>query len=84
MIEQSILQDEMESTINTSASAEASNAVDGMTSTRAKSRKTRVYVFREYLLQKYNDYLKPDDIVLDVAGGKGKEIPSQHHKICDV
>jgi len=40
------------------------------TSTRAASRKTRVYVFREFLLQTYS-HLQPGDIVLDVAGGAG-------------
>ncbi len=53
------------------------------TSTRAASRKTRVYVFRDFLIRTYGEYLrKPqssivssDDtsssFVLDVAGGKG-------------
>ena len=42
-------------------------------STRAASRKTRVYVFREFLLSNdmYGDYLKEGDIILDAAGGKG-------------
>ena len=40
-------------------------------STRAASRKARVYIFREFLLQTYGDYLSPGDVVLDVAGGKG-------------
>ena len=40
-------------------------------STRAFSRKNRVYVFREFLLRTYGAYLCKDSIVLDVAGGKG-------------
>lgn len=40
-------------------------------STRACSRKNRVYVFREFLLQTYGSYLSKDTVVLDVAGGKG-------------
>mmetsp|Transcript_22865 Transcript_22865/g.26065 ORF Transcript_22865/g.26065 Transcript_22865/m.26065 type:complete len:289 (-) Transcript_22865:350-1216(-) len=43
-------------------------------SNRAASRKTRVYVFREFVLQKYyygSKCLKAGDVVLDVAGGKG-------------
>lgn len=40
-------------------------------STRAFSRKNRVYVFREFLLRIYGAYLSKDSIVLDVAGGKG-------------
>ena len=48
-------------------------------STRAASRKNRVYVFREFLLKTYGDYLlqnnnnnnNDNSIVLDVAGGKG-------------
>ena len=39
------------------------------TSSRATSRKTRVYVFREFLLEKYN--LSEGDIILDAAGGAG-------------
>jgi hypothetical protein len=39
------------------------------TSIRAASRKNRVYVFRDFLLQKYD--LHEGDVVLDVAGGKG-------------
>ena len=52
------------------------------TSTRASSRKNRVYVFREFLLQTYGiqdddetpkspSLLKKGDVILDVAGGKG-------------
>jgi hypothetical protein len=51
------------------------------TSTRALSRKTRVYAFRDFLIQFYGDYLlhgRPKRVqypffghVLDVAGGKG-------------
>ena len=40
-------------------------------SIRAASRKTRVYVFREFLLQTYANYLREGDTILDVAGGKG-------------
>lgn len=41
-------------------------------STRACSRKNRVYVFREFLLETYGTYyLSKDAVVLDVAGGKG-------------
>jgi hypothetical protein len=43
------------------------------TSTRALSRKTRVYAFRDFLIQTYGPYLDNNDDghVLDVAGGKG-------------
>jgi hypothetical protein len=41
-----------------------------MDSSRAASRKTRVYVFREFLLEKYPG-LSKEDVVLDVAGGAG-------------
>lgn len=51
------------------------------TSTRASSRKTRVYAFRDFLIQHYGAYLQQQrqpsndanthDVVLDVAGGKG-------------
>ena len=50
------------------------------TSTRAASRKNRVYVFRQFLLDTYKEYLLRDDdhagsvgrtVVLDCAGGKG-------------
>ena len=41
------------------------------TSTRASSRKNRVYVFREFLLEKYGDILERGDVILDGAGGKG-------------
>ena len=40
-------------------------------STRASSRKARVYVFREWILEKYSSILKPGDVILDCAGGKG-------------
>lgn len=40
-------------------------------STRASSRKNRVYIFREFLLKTYGNYLSNDAVVLDVAGGKG-------------
>ena len=42
-----------------------------MESARAFSRKTRVYIFREFLWEVYDDYLSKGDIVLDAAGGKG-------------
>jgi hypothetical protein len=44
---------------------------DSSTSIRAASRKTRVYVFREFLLEKYGHHLQKGDVILDVAGGKG-------------
>ena len=47
---------------------EASNEAS---STRAGSRKTRVYVFRDWILEKYSSILQPGDIILDCAGGKG-------------
>ena len=47
---------------------EASNEIS---STRAGSRKTRVYVFRDWILEKYSSILQPGDIILDCAGGKG-------------
>jgi hypothetical protein len=40
-------------------------------SSRAFSRKNRVYVFREFLLRTYGAHLSKGSIVLDVAGGKG-------------
>lgn len=40
-------------------------------SSRGSSRKNRVYVFREFLLKTYSSYLRPHDVVLDIAGGKG-------------
>ena len=48
---------------------EASN--ETVSSTRAGSRKTRVYVFRDWILEKYSSILQSDDVILDVAGGKG-------------
>jgi hypothetical protein len=42
-----------------------------MESTRASSRKNRVYIFREFIWDVYDDYLSKGDIVLDAAGGKG-------------
>jgi hypothetical protein len=42
-----------------------------MESTRASSRRNRVYIFREFLWEVYGDYLSKGDIVLDAAGGKG-------------
>ena len=41
------------------------------TSIRASSRKTRVYVFREWLLERYSPILGRGDVILDCAGGKG-------------
>ena len=38
-------------------------------SIRAASRKTRVYIFREFVKKHYN--LEPGAVVLDIAGGKG-------------
>lgn len=43
-------------------------------SIRAFSRKNRIYVFREFLWKTYAsqaEYLQKDDLILDVAGGKG-------------
>lgn len=40
-------------------------------STRAFSRKNRVYAMREFILQTYSHYLKEGCTILDVAGGKG-------------
>jgi hypothetical protein len=40
-------------------------------SLRLYSKKHRVYIFREFLIQTYSGYLRSDDIILDVAGGKG-------------
>ena len=43
-----------------------------LASSRASSRKNRVYVFREFLIRTYGvSYLSKGSIVLDVAGGKG-------------
>lgn len=41
------------------------------TSIRAASRKNRVYVFREFIMTLYEQYLQEGDVVLDIAGGKG-------------
>lgn len=49
---------------------EEPEAVSSSTSVRAFSRKNRVFVFREFLLSRYNN-LNDGDVVLDVAGGKG-------------
>jgi hypothetical protein len=46
-----------------------SNAPPQVVSIRASSRKNRVYVLREFLLQTFA--LASGDIILDVAGGKG-------------
>jgi hypothetical protein len=42
-------------------------------SMRAFSKKHRVYVFREFVLSTYasSEYLQPNDVILDIAGGKG-------------
>ena len=40
-------------------------------STRALSRKNRVFIFREFLVDTYGEYLSKGSTVLDVAGGKG-------------
>ena len=40
-------------------------------SIRASSRKTRCYVFREWLLERYSPILGRGDVILDCAGGKG-------------
>lgn len=45
---------------------------DGVnSSTRALSRKNRVFVFRDFLLETYGEYLDKNSTILDVAGGKG-------------
>jgi hypothetical protein len=58
-----------------SAPKSAVNSVDNNSydrrSLRLYSKKHRVYVFREFLLETYGTYLSAGDIVLDVAGGKG-------------
>lgn len=39
---------------------------------RGWSKTNRIYILREWILEQYgNDYLRPGDVVLDVAGGKG-------------
>jgi hypothetical protein len=45
------------------------NTIPSIASVRAASRKTRVYVFREFVKKSYN--LEPGSVVLDIAGGKG-------------
>jgi hypothetical protein len=40
-------------------------------SLRSYSKKNRVYILREFLLETYGNYLSVGDTVLDVAGGKG-------------
>jgi hypothetical protein len=46
--------------------------MENTASIRASSRKTRVYIFREFLIKTYGEkYLSRGDIVLDAAGGKG-------------
>jgi hypothetical protein len=54
--------------VNTSSSTVRSS------STRAGSRKNRVFLFREFILATYGDYLESEGggaTILDVAGGKG-------------
>jgi hypothetical protein len=54
--------------VNTSSSTARSS------STRAGSRKNRVFLFREFILATYGDYLESEGggaTILDVAGGKG-------------
>lgn len=50
---------------------QSQNTNGAPTSTRASSRKNRVYVFREFILEQYGDFLKKGDVILDGAGGKG-------------
>jgi hypothetical protein len=50
-------------------SADAS--VTDRRSLRLYSKKHRVYIFREFVLQTYATYLSPGDTILDIAGGKG-------------
>ena len=53
------------------ATTHSSWRMSDLTSTRAKSRKNRVYEFRDFLLKTYGlEYLR-QGVVLDVAGGKG-------------
>ena len=58
-----------------SAVAVVGSAPDSpLSSTRALSRKNRVFIFREFLVETYGDYLTTTRdccTVLDVAGGKG-------------
>jgi hypothetical protein len=49
----------------------AGSTTPSAASTRAYSRKNRVFVFRQFLLHTYRDYLEEGCTVLDVAGGKG-------------
>jgi hypothetical protein len=68
-------------TILPQQSTVAFSSPSAATSTRALSRKTRVYAFRDFLIQSYGDYLGRQrrlrrhqqccGHVLDVAGGKG-------------
>jgi hypothetical protein len=54
--------------VNTSSSTARSS------STRAGSRKNRVFLFREFILATYGDYLQSEGggaTILDIAGGKG-------------
>lgn len=53
------------------ATKESAGAASSSISTRALSRKNRVFVFREFLLRTYGEYLAKGATVLDVAGGKG-------------
>lgn len=49
--------------------SETPPATPAISSNRAASRKTRVYVFREFVNKEYS--LEPGSVVLDIAGGKG-------------
>lgn len=52
----------------------SSSGGNPLSSTRALSRKNRVFVFREFLIETYGEYLSngsPTSVVLDVAGGRG-------------
>ena len=65
---------EESSTVSTTTHSAESN---GLSSTRALSRKNRVFIFRDFLIETYSDYLlTPNEgdsttTILDVAGGKG-------------
>lgn len=59
---------------NRAGSITGSAPDSSLASTRALSRKNRVFIFREFLMETYGDYLKTSQdrcTVLDVAGGKG-------------
>ncbi|KAL7566415.1 hypothetical protein ACA910_000898 [Epithemia clementina (nom. ined.)] len=74
------------STVNHHGTVPSSSSSSlSLSSTRGLSRKNRIYVFRDFLLKTYGDYLNPRDSssdrsaindnrrpkILDVAGGKG-------------